>query len=197
MTTNHRERAEFDDILAAVAAVELCHSIRFAGSIRRYLYAPDPVNVADAALDLGCGLGHGSLVLQNKGYVVTAVDKAECHPDIARVVNIIHIQSNLGVFEPLPAHRFNLICMCDVLEHLENPAAMLRRAASWLKPGGLAYIAVPVEGASSPNPYHLHAWDLGGLRAMLDEHWQIIDVLPQSPPGVFWATCRPKGSPHA
>lgn len=42
-----------------------------------------------------------------------------------------------------PAHRYDVILMLDVLEHMAEPAAALRHAVSLLEPGGFAVITVP------------------------------------------------------
>jgi SAM-dependent methyltransferase len=42
-----------------------------------------------------------------------------------------------------PEHRFDLVIMADVLEHLENPGAALRKAASLLAQNGRILITVP------------------------------------------------------
>lgn len=42
-----------------------------------------------------------------------------------------------------PGHRFDVILMLDVLEHLDDPAAALRHALTLLEPGGVVVCTVP------------------------------------------------------
>jgi 2-polyprenyl-3-methyl-5-hydroxy-6-metoxy-1,4-benzoquinol methylase len=42
-----------------------------------------------------------------------------------------------------PTRRFDAIVLGHVLEHVEDPTALLRRAHDWLEPGGRVYAAVP------------------------------------------------------
>jgi len=62
------------------------------------------------------------------------------------------------------ADRFDSIVMSEILEHLEDPVAALKAAATWLRPGGMIWVNVP---ANSPAPDHIflvqspeHACDL-------------------------------------
>ncbi|MCH7344983.1 class I SAM-dependent methyltransferase [Pelomonas sp. CA6] len=42
-----------------------------------------------------------------------------------------------------PSQRFDTIVMGHVLEHVDDPVAVLRRAMGWLNPGGRIFAAVP------------------------------------------------------
>ncbi|HEX3653033.1 MAG TPA: class I SAM-dependent methyltransferase [Rhizomicrobium sp.] len=48
---------------------------------------------------------------------------------------------------------FDAITMSEVLEHLEDPVAVLRMAREWLRPGGTVWVNVP---ANSPAPDHIY-----------------------------------------
>lgn len=52
---------------------------------------------------------------------------------------------HIGPFDETyqPPQRFGLILMLDVIEHLNDPAAALRRAMSMLEPDGLLLVTVP------------------------------------------------------
>jgi SAM-dependent methyltransferase len=44
---------------------------------------------------------------------------------------------------------FDVITMCDVIEHLHDPITDLRRVQFWLKPGGVLFVATPNDEALS------------------------------------------------
>ena len=191
----YEERARYDDILGDVAAVERAHKLGFAHSIRRYLYAPDPLAAGETALDVGCGQGHGALVLAHKGYTVTGVDRCAPTPEVAAQDRVTIECAHVGTWEP--TQRFDLVCLCDFLEHLQNPEGMLARVVKWAKPSGLLFTTIPIEGSESPNPWHVQAWTIHQVRAMLNERWQILAEMACAPEHELYAICRPKAVAHA
>jgi SAM-dependent methyltransferase len=90
------------------------------------------------ALDVGSAAGFCMAVLRERGFDVHGV---EVSPVIAS-----YAQNELGFGDrvfvgflqdaPLPLHSFDLICMWDVVEHVPDPVALLRRARELLAPGG-------------------------------------------------------------
>jgi len=48
-----------------------------------------------------------------------------------------------------PQARYDNIFLIHTLEHLDQPAAVLRRIASWLAPGGRLFVATPNAHAAS------------------------------------------------
>jgi len=45
----------------------------------------------------------------------------------------------------LPPNEFDVVVLCDVLEHVPSPTAVLQKTLGWLRPGGLLYVEVPDE----------------------------------------------------
>jgi 2-polyprenyl-3-methyl-5-hydroxy-6-metoxy-1,4-benzoquinol methylase len=98
------------------------------------------------ALDIGAGLGKCMISLQKAGYDAygfepsvpfyqNAIEKMKISPD----------KLKLGMIEGIdyPENNFDFINFGAVLEHLYDPAAAIKSAMEWLKPGGLIHIEVP------------------------------------------------------
>ena len=169
------ERAEFKDVRRDVQTILDAHAIRFAPAIERYLYAPDPVTRDDRVLDAGCGAGQGALVLQSKGYRrIAAVDRDPAAADLLRAEGVAFRCAPLEEFTP--QSPFDLVCCCDVLEHLDDPEMVLARIAKWLRPYGLVYVTVPLEGAVSPNCHHRHSWTRGAFERLFTKRFQILSA---------------------
>ncbi|MFP5490932.1 MAG: class I SAM-dependent methyltransferase [Bacteriovoracia bacterium] len=69
--------------------------------------------------------------------------------------------------------KFSVITMCDVLEHVEDPYAVLKKCSDLLMPGGLLYIQVPnVVGLKYPFgdtlglPHHLWQFNPATMRRL-------------------------------
>jgi len=117
-------------------------------------------------LDVGSGKGklllavaeeHGSIIgLEcNPAYISEAQKKLTDHG--------LHVEMIEGKAEALPfdSDSFDFINMSELIEHVQDPEAVLRQAFKVLRPGGLIYVSVPNRfGAFDP---HFHLWGLNWL----------------------------------
>ena len=92
-------------------------------------------------LDVGCGDALFFRQLQQFGEVEGVEPVAAVIDPESEFRQRIHVGSFDQNFQP--KKRYSLILMLDVLEHLDDPLAALRRAYVLLQPGGLLLITVP------------------------------------------------------
>ena len=93
-------------------------------------------------LDVGCGIGLLSEPVARLGCEVTAVDRSRAVLDLARRRAC---QQGLEIdFQCSDIHRppgndgeFDVALCCDVLEHVEDPSAVVRESARILRNGGV------------------------------------------------------------
>jgi 2-polyprenyl-3-methyl-5-hydroxy-6-metoxy-1,4-benzoquinol methylase len=92
-------------------------------------------------LDVGCGGGVFFDRLAEFGDVEGVEPDEQLVDDSPEIRKRIYV----GPFDDRyrPAHRFDLILMMDVVEHLDDPAGALRHALALLAPGGMILITVP------------------------------------------------------
>lgn len=99
----------------------------------------------ERVLDVGCGFGGLGRSLLARG--VGQVYGVELNPAAAAELAGIYAGYWIGDVEevslPEGIERFDCIIFADVLEHLRDPWATLKRYLQWLKPGGLVIASIP------------------------------------------------------
>ena len=103
-------------------------------------------------LDVGSGLGVFPHVMKEAGWDCTALDPDERSAQHAR--DVIGVNGLCGDFMTVDGlGKFDLITFNKVLEHVDDPVAMLGRARDLLNPGGFVYVELPDgEAAISESP---------------------------------------------
>ena len=162
-----------------------------------HVFAIGRVPARSRVLDLGAADGSVAAVLRSMGCQVWGVEQ---DPDAAQAAKrwceSVHIgdlnaEDLREVFADL---RFEVILMLDVLEHLSDPARVLREVRDLLAPGGWAVISLPnvthislrLELLSGRFVYrdaglldrtHVRFFDSDGVKALLDESgWEAFDT---------------------
>jgi len=95
-------------------------------------------------LDVGSGLGVFLYRMKEAGWSCTALDPDPRAGDHAR--DVVGVEAIVGDFMSIGHDRlgmFDVITFNKVLEHVENPVAMLSKASRYLNPNGCVYIEVP------------------------------------------------------
>jgi methionine biosynthesis protein MetW len=95
-------------------------------------------------LDLGCASGGLLALLRPHASHLAGLELSASAAAAAAQVADEVVQGALedpGL--PFEAGSFDLVILADVLEHLADPAAALRRATSWCEPGGAVLVSVP------------------------------------------------------
>ncbi|KFN45369.1 bifunctional 2-polyprenyl-6-hydroxyphenol methylase/3-demethylubiquinol 3-O-methyltransferase UbiG [Arenimonas metalli] len=111
-------------------------------------YVRDGVALAGArVLDVGCGAGLLSEALAREGAKVTALDLAPELIDVARLHLLesgLQVDYRLQSVESLAAEQpasFDAITCMEMLEHVPDPAAVVRACAALLRPGGRLFLS--------------------------------------------------------
>jgi methionine biosynthesis protein MetW len=95
-------------------------------------------------LDLGCASGGLLALLRDRASHLAGLELSESAATAASQVADLVAQGALeDPHLPFEAGFYDLVVLADVLEHLADPAAALRRATTWCKPGGAILISVP------------------------------------------------------
>lgn len=147
------------------------------------LLAAHGVAAPGRLLDFGCGRGHLLRVARERGWQGTGYDvDPESVGRVARAHDLDLLAGDFLALDLRPA-SFDLVTMNHVLEHLKDPAPVLRRIHELLRPGGALLIAVPnIEGLSNRLKLALERMGLRrkGLGAYYDADHHLFYYTPDT-----------------
>jgi SAM-dependent methyltransferase len=138
-------------------------------------------------LDLGCWVGFLLSEAESRGWAVTGVEPSAFASAFARDRLGLDVRTG-DLFETdLPHGHFDAIVMGDVIEHLPRPGEALDRMAELLRPGGIAWMALPDAGSLvargmrarwwSVIPTHVQFFTRRSLRTLLERHgWTVLKI---------------------
>lgn len=124
-------------------------------------------------LDAGCGTGANLQLLARFGNV-TAIEPDETARSLAlREMDCPILEGTLPARLPFPRESFDLVCLLDVLEHIEDDAEALRSVFEVLKPGGIVLVTAPAYSwlwsAHDEAHRHYRRYTKTSLRRSLDQ----------------------------
>ncbi|MBE0428989.1 MAG: methyltransferase domain-containing protein [Thermoleophilia bacterium] len=137
------------------------------------------VRPGGSLLDIGCGRGELMQKAAARGYRVHGVDAdEECVRLSSRFGTVLELDAGRISNESFD-ERFDCVVLSHVIEHIENPRDIIRRAASVSR--GLMLISVPNPyyspyilrsigrlGVDYVNRLHLYSWDWSHFKTFLE-----------------------------
>jgi SAM-dependent methyltransferase len=131
--------------------------------------------------DLACGEGYGSDLLARRAAEVIGVD---ANPEAFEHASSRYRRPNLSFRRELVEQfdqQVDVVVFLQTIEHIQEPDRLLARIA---EVAPLAYISTPnrltlaAPGAEkSDNPWHLREYDPAQYRALLEPHFDRVDLL--------------------
>ena len=147
---------------------------------QRFLQAE--IRVGDRALDLGCGTGSFTALLEQAGATALGVEVAQAALRRARAQHP-SLDFRLAPIDgplPLPEHSVDVVWASEVIEHVADTARWLLEVRRVLVPGGRFLVTTPNHGRllialgglerfAEPLGDHLHLYTARSLRGLLHE----------------------------
>ncbi len=141
-------------------------------------------------LDFGCADGYFLELARDDGWKIAGVEVSESQAaEVARRMSV-PVSTSL---DTLPPVLFDAVTMWEVVEHLPQPVAELRRLRERLCPGGILMLSTPNAGhwqatrmperwAGYRPPFHLVLFIAGSLRrALEDAGFADVDIRKTAP----------------
>ena len=147
-----------------------------AGAYNRWIFSQIEAHLGREVLEVGCGTGAFTTLLAAPGRAVRAIDI-----DAGRVAAARQATSTLDKVQVEETdiaaagwcERFDTVVMLDVLEHIEDDLAILRRLHEALVPGGKLVVKVPampgLYGAADRAVGHYRRYSRRGLDQAIAE----------------------------
>jgi SAM-dependent methyltransferase len=141
-------------------------------------------------VDIGAATGYFIKLAKSMGWSVEGVEIGDSAAEAGRKAGLKMLT---GTIAELPlSNKFDAITMFDVIEHVENPLADLKKAHELLNPGGALVIITPNSGSIYARmlgkrwhhfvpPEHLTLFTESGLREVLTKAG--FEVISVSVPG--------------
>ncbi|MGH7797744.1 MAG: class I SAM-dependent methyltransferase [Candidatus Binatia bacterium] len=151
-------------------------------------------------LDIGAADGYLGAILRQQGHYLVGVEsdcalaqKARAHYDVFHTIDV-------ESFEFPYRGEFDFILLADVLEHLRDPAGLLRRALRCLGPGGEIIMSLPnvahlfvrlslmfgrfeYSDRGILDRTHLRFFTLASMRQMIhDASYRVVELKPTTVP---------------
>ena len=157
--------------------------------IERHLL-PDPQNGGARRrqlLDLGCWVGFLLAEARERGWEPVGVEPSQFASAYARDTLDLDVRTGDLLTAPLPLGHYDAVVMGDVIEHLPRPGEALDRLAALLRPGGVAWMALPDAGSLvarglgkrwwSVIPTHVQFFTRDSIRTLLEAHgWTVLEI---------------------
>jgi SAM-dependent methyltransferase len=186
-----------DEWQERVRAEQLATTALGAAHRARYLFAAHWA-AGRSAVDVCCGNGYGAYLLAGAGAShVVGVDIADEAVAEARrrySTSLVSFEQ-ADVTREIPVTSVQLAVCLEGIEHVENPTALIALVHSKLTSDGLLVVSTPAgeqsPGGHSGNPHHHREFTLDEFRALLGQHFIVVQTFFQwkagDPYDVAWS----------
>ncbi len=149
-----------------------------------YKFAKDFVR-GKCVLDIGCGEGYGSYYLSGFAKEVTGIDYDAAIIDYAKNKyarnNLTFRTSDIKDLNSI-GNKFDVVCLFQVIEHLNDALKLLENIRLLLNPGGIFICSTPNRLDASPksvwplNKFHLREYLFDEFDALLKTSFREVEM---------------------
>ena len=119
-------------------AVDYFHLSRYSDIVHRFW----ELMPGGDLLDIGSAQCYMCAVAMDFGYNAVAMDLVPLYAEYARRAGCDFIQGDVATYD-FADRQFDIVTAGDIIEHVLDPVAVVRRMAALLKPSGLLWLSTP------------------------------------------------------
>lgn len=146
---------------------------KFAEALHQLRLHREPPPPTAHWLELGASPGGMTAELLERGYRVTAIDRAPLDPRLTDAPGLTIVKADVAAFKPRPGTSYQAI-LCDMNGDPREAMRQVARLALSLDPGGLVVFTLKTTGAADPPAIARLAEETlghaGGLRLLAETH---------------------------
>lgn len=113
---------------------------------------------AKRLLDIGAGIGLLVAEAQAQGLSAVGVEPSRHLVEVGRTKLGVDLRQGIFPHPELQQETYDLICLVDVIEHVQNPVGLLREIGKYLAPGGRAIVVTPDVGSVAARTLKQRWW---------------------------------------
>jgi 2-polyprenyl-3-methyl-5-hydroxy-6-metoxy-1,4-benzoquinol methylase len=151
----------------AVKGKEFLDRLKFRG-IRRYLSRP-----TSSYLDIGCGDGRFLKLMEKQGVERQQIYGFELDEKVVQALRAASYQvfcNRVEDCDQIPENSLDLVTMFHVIEHVDDPARVVRKVFTWMAPGGVFAVETPNLDSLDARWFKETYW--GGYH--IPRHWNLF-----------------------
>lgn len=159
--------------------------------LARYERADKRIPNGCSVLDAGSGAGYGSRLLATGARAVTGVDLSPETVEAARATHddLVTFATADVLHLPFADGSFDAVTCFEVIEHVPEPAELVRELARVLRPGGLLFVSTPHarmerhharRTGRGANPFHIASLTPRRLARLLAREFSSVRLYGQA-----------------
>ena len=113
---------------------------------------------AKRLLDIGAGIGLLVAEANAQGFQAVGVEPSRNLVEIGKEKLGVDLRQGIFPHPELAAEKFDLICLVDVIEHVQNPVGLLAEIAKALAPDGRVIVVTPDVGSLAARTLKKRWW---------------------------------------
>jgi 2-polyprenyl-3-methyl-5-hydroxy-6-metoxy-1,4-benzoquinol methylase len=146
----------------------------------RFARIRSSVSSFSSMFDIGCGYGFWMKYCQDRGIVTKGIDLSP--ETVEYATKTLALDASAASLEEYSFdRRYDVMVMCDILEHVEEPNSQLQKIRGALNDAGVLFVQVPnLLGFKLPLrhgfglPYHLWQFNIKTLTQLLEKNGFLV-----------------------